>query len=79
MPVGTFDTTIIPVDVSIHTRTLYVMEAMVYKNRQLAINLLTINITKWGTKNKVIENTSQRPEIPYVHSGFFSGDSKYHL
>ena len=28
------------------------MEAMVYKNRQEAINLLTINITKWGTKKK---------------------------
>ena len=36
---------------------------MVYKNIQQAINLLTINITKWVTKNKVIENTYQRPEI----------------
>ena len=33
------------------------MEAMVYKSRQ-AINLLTVNITKWGTKKKVVENTS---------------------
>ena len=55
------------------------MEAMVYKNRQYAINLLTINIAKWGTKKKVVENTSQRPDIPYVHSGIFSGDSKYRL
>ena len=39
------------------------MEAMVYKNRQYAINLLTINITNFGTKKKVVENTSQRPEI----------------
>ena len=36
---------------------------MVYKNRQQAINLLTINITKWGTKNIVVDNTSRRPEI----------------
>ena len=36
---------------------------MVYKNRQLAISLLTIKITKWGTKNTVVYNTSQRPEI----------------
>ena len=39
------------------------MEAMVYKNRHQAINLLTINITKWGTKKKVVENTHQRPDI----------------
>ena len=28
------------------------MEVMVYKNRQQAINLLTVDITKWGTKKK---------------------------
>ena len=32
---------------------------------------MTINITKWGTKKKVAENTPQIPEIPYVHSGIF--------
>ena len=36
---------------------------MVYKNRQYAINLLNINITKWGTEKKVVENTPQRPEF----------------
>ena len=55
------------------------MEAMVYKNRQQAINLLTINITKWGTKKKVVENSSKRPEIPYINGGIFSGNSKYRL
>ena len=39
------------------------MEATVYKNIQQGINLLTINITKWETKNKVVNNTSQIPEI----------------
>ena len=34
------------------------MEATVYKNIQQGINLLTINITKWETKNKVVNNTS---------------------
>ena len=52
------------------------MEAMVYKNRQQAINLLTINITKWGTKKKVVANSSQIPEIPYVHSDIFPGDRR---
>ena len=33
--------------------------------------MLTINIKKWGTKKKWIENTSKRPEIPYVCSGIF--------
>ena len=47
------------------------MEAIVYRHRQYDISLLTINITKWGTKNKVVENTYQRPEIPYFHSGIF--------
>ena len=36
---------------------------MVYKNIQYAINLFTINITEWGTQKKVVENTSQRPDI----------------
>ena len=44
---------------------------MVYKNRQQDINLLTINITNLGTKKKVVGNSSQRPEICYVHSGIF--------
>ena len=35
------------------------MEAMVLKK----INLLTIIITNWGTKKKVVWSTSQRPEI----------------
>ena len=39
------------------------MEAMVYINIQQAINLLTINITNWGTKKTVVYNTSQRPDI----------------
>ena len=39
------------------------MESKVYKNRQLAINLWTFNITKWGTKKKLVENISQRPDI----------------
>ena len=39
------------------------MEAMIYKNRQYAINLLTINITKWGTKKMVVYNTFQRLKI----------------
>ena len=30
-------------------------------------------------KSKVVENTSQRPDITYVHSGIFSGNSKYRL
>ena len=36
---------------------------MVYKNRQYTINLLTIKITKWGTKNKVVENTPKISDI----------------
>ena len=47
------------------------MEEMVYKNKQQAINLLTINITIWR-KKKVVENTSQRPDISYDHSGIFN-------
>ena len=43
------------------------------------LNWLTINIIKWGSKKKVVENTIQRPEIPYTHSGIFSVDSKYRL
>ena len=34
------------------------IEELVYKNRQEDNNFLTINIKKWGTKNKVVENTS---------------------
>ena len=33
--------------------------------------MLTINITKWGTKKKVVYNTPQRPNITYFHSGIF--------
>ena len=33
--------------------------------------MLNINVTKWGTKKKVVENIPERPEIPYVHSGIF--------
>ena len=47
------------------------MEALIYKLRRSDINFLTINITKWGTKIKSVENTPQIPEIPYVHSGIF--------
>ena len=36
---------------------------MVYKNRKEEINLLTINIKKRRTKNKVVENTPHRPYI----------------
>ena len=39
------------------------MEAMVYKDRHLAINFLMIKTTKWRTKKTVVENTSHRPEI----------------
>ena len=52
------------------------MEAMVYKNRQKDLNLLTIDITHSGTKKKVVDNSSQITEIPYVHSGISSDDSK---
>ena len=38
------------------------MKAMVYKNRQSSINLLTIKITKWGIKNTVVYNTYQRSD-----------------
>ena len=29
---------------------------------------MTIKITKWETKKKVVDNSSHRPEIPYVQS-----------
>ena len=36
---------------------------MIYKNRQQAVNVSTINITKWGTKKKMVDNTSKTPDI----------------
>ena len=51
------------------------MEAMVYKNRQQVINFLTINITKWGTKDKVVYNKSHILDIIGSETRFFCGRS----
>ena len=49
---------------------------MVYLKRQQAINLLTVNITKRGTKKKVVDNKSQISYIIGMEARNFCGRNR---